>query len=190
MFRHNKECCHQILGITSLWLIVPVYIGYYEIDCFRCVILLTTTISSIIYWGYDCCLEVDMMMARVTALTHLLYSLYLPPPFPFFGIFGTTMVSLLYKISENASKTNAPYNKKLLYHLLFRYVGFWVVFILTCYNIINTLLEWFMIISLTSILYFGYVYMEYKTFDIKIRYETRLLTMAFIILYACVAIPL
>lgn len=93
---------HHIISATSLWLLVPMYMGtvhtsllltgYFSL--FRLITLCFTTVISVIYWGYyandtNAIMTLDINLARLTALNHLIYSI---PEYTLTGIVCSSMI--------------------------------------------------------------------------------------------------
>jgi hypothetical protein len=184
-----------ILGASSLWLLMPIYVGSSHLTenlfglC-RLGIMLCTTCVSIVYWGYyndekSIALFLDMNFARLTAIVNFLYALCLSFEYALIGSIGTLAITRLYIASHRASLRKAQWTEKLSYHLLFRYVGFWVVFILHARTGITSFTSWALIFITTSVVYFGHAFIVFATFSPAIRYEVQLVIASHIVLSAC-----
>lgn len=184
----------HILGITSLWLLIPVYVAIIQqqhLDLFgivRLTVLVCATLMSVVYWGYyndekSLALRLDTSFARTTALLHLLYALTLPIEYKAIGVFGTAIVSLLYRASYNASTIKAPWRVKVSYHLLFRYVGFWEVFILCSHGALISVSSWILVFIMTSSSYFAHAYIVFNKFTPIITYEYQIVIMGLFIAF-------
>ena len=192
---HNLQplATQHILGVTSLWLLLPVFMGVrtslLTADWFgwlRLVTLVCTTLVSVLYWGYfndesSVVLHLDMNLARLTAILHLIYALRLSLPYALVGVVGTITVTLLYTASYHASKRRSAWSVKVAYHLLFRYVGFWEVFILHSRSAITSPSGWCAVFVVASVAYFGHAYVVFTTFSPAIGYEWRLVVLSLVV---------
>lgn len=183
----------HVLGVTSLWLLLPVYVGVVQTalltaDWFgwlRLLIIVANMVASVVYWGYfndegSIALHVDVNLARLTVSTHFVYALIRSRTYALVGVVGTALITSLYTASYRASIRRSPGLVKLTYHLLFRYVGFWEVYILHSNTSIAP--AWWVVFVVTSAVYFGHAYAVFWTFSSAIGYESRLAAMGLLVI--------
>ncbi len=127
-----------------------------------------------------------MNFARLTAIIHLIYALSISLSYALGGVIGLTMVTLIYNASYQASVNKSSWLVKITYHLLFRYVGFWILFILHSRIELFSPLEWLIVFIVTSVAYFGHAFMVLSTFSPKIGYEIQLAIMIQLIICSCI----
>lgn len=186
----NALATPHVLGVTSLWLLLPVYVGVVQTslltaDWFgwlRLAIIVANMVASVVYWGCfndegSIALHVDVNLARLTVSTHLAYAIIRSRMHALIGVVGTALITILYTASYRASVRRSPWVVKLTYHLLFRYVGFWEVYILHSRMPIAPV-----VFLVTSVVYFGHAYTVFWTFSSTIGYGLRLAAMGVLVI--------
>ena len=168
-FTYRKDVCNLpkknklILGITSLWMIIPLTHGIYKWVQYEIgigqksliVILYCSCISSLIFW-YDARSEtlfhrLDKLCAINYVACIIITTLY-PDSNSILSIDICILLllsmSTLFLLGDICFKINM-YNYQLLFHILFRYIGYW-------WGHLLLVLEEKNLISAITILSFGY----------------------------------
>ena len=184
----NKKSCEYnkyILGITSLWLIIPFIYGILHI--------LEKKISNIIFilltlWIGLCCIISTLLgINKLGSIVHIIDIKCAEILFiilcVYFGlninneinknnkidikikILFPLLVAIFYLCSVILSNKNYT-NLSILSHLIFRFIGFWWCFVAIYYNIID-----FKIILIISLGYFSHILLEldyiYKLYNFE-----------------------
>ena len=154
-----------ILGLTSLWLYIPLILNIYEngntnYNFFNNILLFITCKISTIFWGYffygSLLHKLDRFFATflIIVLDYLaLYNLN------YINSILIIFIPLFFYIAYYYSLINKQ-NKNLIYHIIFRYFGFWLVMNIFLNNIIN-----FINFILFSIFYLLYILKLSKNFE-------------------------
>ena len=160
IFQHK-----YILGLTSLWIYIPLILNIYEngitkYNFFYNILLFITCKISTIFWGYffygSLLHKLDRFFATflIIVLDYLaLYNLN------YINCILIIFIPLFFYIAYYYSLINKQ-NKNLIYHIIFRYFGFWLVMNIFLNNIIN-----FINFILFSIFYLLYILKLSKNFE-------------------------
>lgn len=131
---HHK----YILGLTSLWLLVPSVLNIYENGFVKYNFLLFITIFvSTIFWGYFFYESLFHKLDRFFAtLLYIVLQIFLINKLNIINIILSLCVPIFFYTARYYYLINKQ-NKVLIYHLIFRYFGFWLTFKLLTNNIIT-----------------------------------------------------
>jgi len=171
--KYRKDVCNLpkknklILGITSLWMIIPLTHGIYKWVQYEIgieqksliVILSGSCISSLFFW-YDARSgtlfhRLDKLCAINYIACMIITTLY-PDSNSILSIDICILLllsmSILFLLGDICFKINM-YNYQLLFHILFRYIGYWwghLLLVLEEKNFVST-------IAILSVGYFGHI---------------------------------
>ena len=143
-----------ILGVTSIWLLVPFFYNIlYSNDIYIKFLIIITTLISTIFWGYcsynSLFHNLDRIFARILFILLTLFSYnnyYILP----------ASCLIFYYLSNYFSKKNKK-NYSLICHLIFRYIGFWWTMLIFSNLSIN-----FNIFIFYSLFYCFHIFFLYK----------------------------
>ena len=164
-----------ILGLTSLWISIPLILNIYEngftkYNFFYNILLFITCKISTIFWGYffygSLLHKLDRFFATLLIIVLDYLALY---NLNYINIILIILIPAFFYIGHHYHLIKKQ-NKVLIYHIIFRYFGFWLtmnIFLTNTINYINFILF--------SIFYLLYILKLLKNLEkIKILNDNRL----------------
>ena len=150
----NNLLRRLILGITSMWLLIPIFIyscllKYNNYNYSFTIIMIIAIVFSMLYWGqveeYNIYLKYDQLFSRILFISILLKSLYYYTVDNFIVLKLIIFSGMLY-IFSRLQFNNGNINSNTIIHSIFRYSGY-----LSIIKLVNTRID----IYINTVIYFG-----------------------------------